>query len=184
MDFSERKMPWWLIILIGAIIVVVSIFLLADRSAGLVLLTWIVALGAAATGIFYLVMALRQNGPNGTSIPLLIHGLIDMLLVLLIIVIPNSQALLGIIIACWLIVFGVFEILSCRQRDKTRLSRLGVLLALIGLALLIIPLALRIDYVILIAIAGLVFGIVRIVLGILIKVKHDQRTSDGRSNLL
>ena len=183
MELSERKMPWWVIVLTGIIILIVSVFLLADRISGLVLLTWVVALGAAVTGIYDLFLALKDRN-SSTSIPLLVHGLLDLLLVLLIIVIPDSQALLGIIIACWLMVFGVFEIISGRRSDSAKRRRLGILLIIIGLALLIVPLALCIDYVILIAIAGLVFGIYRIVLGILIKAKYDQRTSDGRSNLL
>ena len=184
MELRERKLPWWMIILTGIIIVVVSIFLLADRASGLVLLTWVVALGAAATGIYYLYAALKHKDDNSTSIPMLVHGLLDLLLVLLIIVIPDSQALLGIIIACWLIVFGIFEILSGRRHDEPKLNKLGALLIVIGLVLLIVPLALKMDYVILIAVAGLVFGIFRIVLGVLIKIRYDARTSDGRANLL
>ena len=113
-------MPWWFIVLTGVVSIVVSIFLLSDRVSGLVLLTWLVALGAACYGIYNLVMALKNKDDNSAAIPLLVHGLLDIVLVLLIIVIPDSQALLGIIIACWLIVFGVFEIISARQSDTPR----------------------------------------------------------------
>ena len=183
MELSERKMPWWTIVTTGIVIIIVSIFLLIDSASGLVLLTWAVALGAAFTGIYDLYLALKNKDSN-SSIPLLVHGLLDLLLVLLIIVIPDSPALLGIIIACWLIVFGLFEIISGRRNDSAKRSRVGALLLIIGLALLIVPLALRIDYVLLIAIVGLVYGIFRIVLGIRIKAEYDQRTSGGRSNLL
>ena len=184
MDFQERKMPWWFILLTGVILIVVSIFLLADHMSGLMVLTVLVALGAAIYGLYNLILALKRRDDNSAAIPLLVHGLLDIVLVLLIIVIPDSQALLGIIIACWLIVFGLFEIISGRQHDNSRAAKLGGLLLIIGLAVLIVPLALRIDYIILIAIAGLVFGIFRIILGIMIKSKYNERTSGGRSNLL
>lgn len=184
MDFHERKMPWWFIVLTGVILIVIGIFLLADSMTGLVVLTVLVALGAAIYGLYNLIAALKNRDDNNVSIPLLIHGLLDIVLVLLIIVIPDSQALLGIIIACWLIVFGLFEIIAGRQHDSGRAGKMGALLLIIGLAVLIIPLVLSIDYVILIAVASLVFGIIRVILGLMIKTKYDERTSGGRSNLL
>lgn len=184
MDLQERKMPWWFIVLTGVVLIIVSIFLLADRMSGLMVLTILVALGAAIYGLYNLVLALKRRDDNSASIPLLVHGLLDILLVLLIIVIPDSQALLGIIIACWLIVFGLFEILSGRRDDSRRAGKLGALLLIIGLAVLIIPLVLHIDYIILIAIAGLVFGIFRIIIGVMVKSKYEERTTGGRSNLL
>ena len=106
------------------------------------------------------------------------------MLLLLLIVIDDSPALLGIIIASWLIVFGVFEVISGRQSENAKQTKLGSLLVIIGLAVLIIPLALSIDYVILIGIVGILFGVASVVIGIGAKVKFDQRTSGGRSNLI
>ena len=184
MDLSERKMAWWVMVLIGVIVVAISIFLLADRYSGLIVLTWLVGIGAAVFGIYNLYLALRNKDHSSDAIPYLVHGLLNLILMLLIIVIHDTQALLGIIVSCWLIVFGVFEVFYGRRGDNAKRARIGAILVIVGLVVLIIPLVLSIDYVILIGIVGLLFGIALAALGIISKLKFDQRTSGGRSNVI
>jgi uncharacterized membrane protein HdeD (DUF308 family) len=71
-----------------------------------------------------------------------------------------------------------------QSSEKNRQSRrISLLLLAIGLVLLIFPLALGIDYILLLGIAGILIGAVRIVQGIVSKSRYDDRTSGGRSNL-
>lgn len=180
MDFSERKMPWWLIVMTGVVIIAASIFVLVERTAGLKLLTFLVALGALVYGVYNFVIALKNKDDNSMCISHLVHGLIDIVLFLLIIVIRNTPNLLGIVIACWLIVFGVFEIITARHSENNKRSRIGAILLLIGLIVLIVPLVFSIDYVILIAIVGLCFGLLRTIQGILFKIKNGESNSGLR----
>jgi len=184
MNITERKMPWWYFILIGVIAIAASIFFLADRLTGLEVLSWLVFVGSLGFGIYNLAAALKNKDDKRVFIPLLVQGIIGLVLALLIAVIAHTEELLGIIIACWLIAFGVFEVIFGRQGDNPKRTRLGSILVIIGLVLLVIPLVFGIDYVLLIAIIGLIIGVFCVALGIIIKTKHDKRTSGGRSNLI
>lgn len=184
MGINEKKMPWWLIVLTGVIIVAASIFVIADQKAGLNVLILLVAAGALLYGGFNLYKALKTNYDNNVSLPYLIHGLLDVVLFLLIVVIPDTTNLLGIIISTWIIVFGVFEIIGARRGEDGKRGKIGALLVLIGIAALVIPLLLSFNYVTVIAIVTLCFGIYRTVVGIMAKVNYERRTSGGRANLL
>lgn len=190
MDLTDRKMPWWLMVLMGLVIIGLCIFFLVDHdpqaqhSASLSLLLWVVGIAAAILAAYNLYLALKFKDDNKKSIPCLVHGLLDVVLLLLLIVINDSPNLLGTIIASWLIVFGVFEVITARHRENAKRTKLGSILVIIGLIVLIIPLTLKMDYVILIGVIGIVFGVASAALGIYLKMKYDQRTSGGRSNLI
>lgn len=171
-------------VVMGLVIVGVCIFFLANQAAGLAVLLWSVGIGVAILTAYNLFMALKFRDDNRKSIPYLVYGLLDAVLLLLLIVINDSPNLLGTIIASWLIVFGVFEVITARQRDDAKRTKLGSMLVIIGLIVLIIPLILQMDYVILIGVLGLIFGVASAALGIYIKMRFDQRTSGGRSNLI
>ena len=177
MQIRERKLPWWLIIITGIIVIAAGIFVLADSINGLRVLVFLAGLGALAFGVYNLIIAFKNNDQKSVFLPFLVHGLIDFLLFLLIIIIRDSPLLLGIIVACWLMAFGVFEAIAGRRNDNQKRSRLGAILVIVGLAVLIIPLIFSIDYLILIGIVGIVFGVARIVLGILIKANEGQTSS-------
>lgn len=180
MDIRERKIPWWLIIITGVIIIAVGIFVLADRVSGLNVLIFLIGLGALAFAVFNFVIAFKTRNTRQVSLSHIVHGLIDIVLLLLIIVMRKTPTLLGIIIACWLIIFGVFEVITARQNDQPKRSKMGVLLVLIGLVVLIIPLIFSIDYLILIGIVGIVFGVYRTILGIIIATKRTGQTTSLR----
>ena len=180
MDIRERKLPWWLIIVTGVIIIAASIFVLADRVSGLTVLTFMVALGTLTFAVFNFIIAIKSKEIRSVWIPHVVQGIINIVLFLLVIIIPRSPTLLGIIIACWLMAFGVFEIVAARHYDQPKRSKMGALLSIIGLVVLVIPLVFSIDYLILIAIVGLVFGIFRIVIGILIKANDNGGTTSLR----
>ena len=188
---SNWKMPWWLVILTGALIVAVGIFLLAantpdsEKNAALEMLLFIVGFIVFAYGIYNLYRAFKLKNDRRMFLAHLVHGLLDIILLLLILIIRDSQALLGIILACWFIVFGLFGLVQAGHGNEKNLQsrRINVLLLVIGLVLLIFPLALAIDYILLIGIAGIVIGAVRVTQGIVMKSRYDERTSGGRSNL-
>jgi uncharacterized membrane protein HdeD (DUF308 family) len=190
---SNGKMPWWLVILTGALILAAGVFLLAanspeaDKNIALKTLLFLVGLVVFAYGVFNLYKAVKLKNDHRMFVAHLIHGILDIVLLLLILIIRDSQALLGIILACWFIVFGLFGLVQSAQNDERNIQsrRISALLLVIGLALLIVPLVLGINeyYILLLGIAGIVIGAVRIVQGIIQKARYDDRTSGGRSNL-
>lgn len=190
---TEKKTPWWLVVLTGALIIAAGIFLLAANginkadpgaaSVALRTLIFIVGLGVLVYGIYCMIKAIQHKTNNGVFVPYLVHGLLDIVLFLLILIIPPTAGLMGIILSCWLIVFGVFGIIQGRKESNSRKTRAGALLGLIGLAFLIIPLVLTINQVVFLGIIALVLGVIRTVQGIIYKVRLDGRTSGGRANL-
>ena len=184
------KMPWWLVILTGVLILGAGIFLLVantpgDTNKALDTLMFIVGFIVFAYGVFNLYKAFKLKNDHRLFVAHLIHGILDIVLLLLILFIPDSQALLGVILACWFIVFGLFGLVQTDQSSENHRQsrRISVLLLVIGLVLLIFPLALKIDYILLLGIACIIIGAVRTVQGILLKTRYDDRTSGGRSNL-
>jgi uncharacterized membrane protein HdeD (DUF308 family) len=190
---SDRK-SWWLNVLIGVVIIVAAIFLLVSTGdqnsateggySGSNILSTLVGIGVLVFCLYNIFKAVQTKNDNRLFIPYLTQGLLDLVLLLLLISIPNTPQLAGIIIACWMIVFGFFEIIHARgDGDKGHRIRNGSLLLLAGIGVLVIPLLLRIDSAIFVAIVGLVIGVVKTVQGFLYKVKTDEGGSGGRPNL-
>ena len=76
-----------------------------------------------------------------------------------------------------MMVFGVFEVIEGRKNDNQKHTRLGAIFAIVGLVVLVIPLIFSIDYLTLIGIVGIVFGLLRVALGIMIKSNELKTTS-------
>ncbi len=187
MKTNEQNMPWWLIVFIGIVIIAAGIFLLVSPQVGLDVLVFLVGLAVLVYGIYNLYKAFKSKSDHRKFLTYLIHGILDIILLLLIIIITDSPALLGVIVACWFIIFGFFDVVQARQQAeelKSHRTRIGALLLLIGLVLLVIPLILAIDYIILFGVLALIFGAAKTVQGIVHKIKLDERTSSGRSNLI
>lgn len=185
MKSSQKSASWLFNIVVGILIVAAGIFLLVSPKDGKNVLSTLVGIGVFVFCIYNIFKAIQNKSDNRLFIPYLAQGLLDIVLLLLLITIPDkTQVLIGIIIACWLIVFGFFEIIHARRSDDNRHRiRNGSLLIIAGIAVLLIPLLLRLDSVIFIGIAALVLGVVKTVQGLLYKVRTDERTSGGRSNL-
>ena len=185
MKSNEKNTPWWLSVVVGVLIIAVGIFLLVSPKDGNDVLTFIVGLGVFIFCIINIVKAIQSKNDNRLFIPYLAQALLDIVLLLLIISIPNTPELLGIIIACWLFIFGFFEIIQKRQdgEDRGRLIRNGSFLMLAGIGVLIIPFLIGLDQIIFIGIVALIIGVVKTVQGFIYKVRSDERTSGGRSNL-
>ena len=191
MKSMDKGTPWWLVIITGILIIAAGIFLITANNtdpdlnnAALDTLTFIVGLGALVYGFYCFFKALQLKNNSRLFIPFLVHGIVDLLLFLLILIIQKSAILLGIILACWLIVFGIFDVIAARQSDGKRSPKMGALLVLIGIGLMVIPLVLSINYIVFISIVALIYGFIRTVHGILYKIRLNERTTDGRSNLM
>ena len=180
---TEKTMPWWLVVITGVLILAAGIFLLVSPADGLSVLIFIVGLGVLVYGIYCLFKALQHKNDNQIFVPYLVHGILDIVLFLLILIIRPSAGLLGVILASWLIVFGVFGMIHGRQESNSRKTRAGVFLTLIGIGFLIIPLLLTINQVVFLGIIALVLGVIRTAQGIIYKVRLDGRISGGRSNI-
>lgn len=181
---TEKSMPWWLVVLTGVLIIAAGIFLLVSPTSGLSLLIFIVGLGVLVYGIYCLIKAIQHKNDNRVFVPYIVHGILDIVLFLLILIIRPTAGLLGVILSSWLIVFGVFGIINGRQESNSRKARAGTFLTLIGLGFLIIPLVIAIGHVVFLGIIALVLGVIRTIQGIVYKVRLDQRTSGGRSNII
>lgn len=184
MKSGQKSASWLFDIIIGVLIIAAGIYLLVSPGGGSNVLSTLVGIGVFIYCIYNIFKAIQSKNDNRLFIPYLAQGLLDIVLLLLLITIPNTPQLVGIIIACWLIVFGFFEIIHARRSEESRHRiRNGTLLILAGVGVLVIPLLLQLHSVIFIGIVALVIGVVKTVQGLLYKVRTDERTSGGRSNL-
>jgi uncharacterized membrane protein HdeD (DUF308 family) len=193
MNPTTKNMPWWLVVFTGVLIIAVGIFLLAANGANLAdpnavsvalkTLIYIVGIGVLLYGLYCLFKAIQFKNDNRISLPYLVHGILDIVLFLLLLIIHPSAGLLGVILSSWMIVFGIFGMIQGRQETSSRKTRAGVLLTLIGLCFLIIPLLFSFNHVDVLGVIALVLGVFRTAQGIISKVKLDGRTSGGRSNI-
>ncbi len=182
---KDKTMPWWFIILTGLIILAVGIYLLVSPVSGLSVLTFLLGIGVLVFSIYNFYKAIKYKDDNRLFVPFLVHALLDAVLFLLLLVIRNSPALLGVILASWFIVFGVFGMIHAQQDGGNKpKARISALLALIGVVLILLPFLIGIDHVIFLGIVSILIGVVRTTQGIVYKVQHDERTSGGRSNLI
>ena len=184
MNSNQKEMPWWLNVALGIVAVIAGILLLAAPGSALGILVFLVGLGVFVFAAYNLYKAVQARNESRLSVTFLVHGLLDIVLLLLIIVFEDTPALLGIIIASWFIVFGVFEIMQARKEGYGRRTRIGVLLVLAGIGLIIIPPLLQIGYDVALGIIALVFGFIKTTQGIVMKNRLDDRTSGGRANLM
>ncbi len=181
----HKTMPWWFIIVTGVIILAVGIYLLVSPVSGLGVLTLLLGIGVLIYSIYNFYKAIKYKEDNRLFVPFLVHALLDIVLFVLLLVIRNSPALLGIILASWFIVFGVFGMIHARQDGGSKhKARISALLTLIGVVLILLPFLLGIDHVIFLGIVSILIGVVRTTQGIIYKVQRDERTSGGRSNLI
>ncbi len=190
---TEKKTPWWLVVVTGALIIATGIFLLAangvskahpdEASIALKTLIFIIRIGVLVYGIYCIFKAIQNRNNQSLFVAYLVHGLVDLVLFLLLLIITPTADLMGVILSCWLIVFGIFGIIHGRKEGIGRKTSAGALLTLIGLVFLIIPLVLSINQVIFLGIIILVFGILRTGQGVLLKNRQPENTSGGRSIL-
>ncbi len=181
---KDKTMPWWLVVLTGLIILAVGIYLLVSPESGLKALTFLLTIGVLLMSLYYFYKAYKFKDENRFFVPSLVHALLDLVLFLLLIIIRNSPALLGVILSSWFIIFGLFGIINARQdggnASKTRIS---ALLLLIGVVLILLPFLLSINHVLFLGIVAILIGVFRTAQGVVYKVQRDGRTSGGRSNL-
>ena len=186
MNSLSKKMPWWLIVLTGVLLLAVGIFLLAANntdtlnpgagSPALRTLIVIVGVGVLLFGLYCIFKALQSRYDQRLFPLYLIHGILDIVLFLLILFIPPAPGLLGAILSCWMIVFGIFGMIQGRQEGGGQKTRMGVLLTLIGIGFLVLVI-LRVDSVLLLGLIALVVSIIRTAQGILIRTRMG-----GQSN--
>ncbi len=181
---KDKSMPWLFIILTGLIILAAGIYLLVSPVDGLNALTFLLTVGVLLFCLYNFFKAYKFKDENRFFVLFLVHALLNLVLFLLLIIIKNSTALLGVILSSWFIIFGLFGIINARQdggnASKTRIS---ALLLLIGVVLILLPFLLSINHVLFLGIVAILIGVFRTTQGIVYKVQRDGRTSGGRSNL-
>ena len=181
MQATVKSLPWWMVIVTGLLILAAGIFLLVSPVDGLNVLTFLLGAGVLIFGFYNIYKAFRYKDDNRLFIPFLVHGLLDLVLFILIVVIQNSPAHLGVILSCGFIIFGIFGIIHARQDGESRTSaRLSALLVLIGVVLILLPFLLSMSHVLFLGIVSILIGVVRIAQGIIIKQKLGSYTATGR----
>lgn len=181
---KDKTMPWWFVILTGLIVLAVGIYLLVSQESGLNALTFLLTIGVLLFSLYYFYKAYKFKDENRLFVPSLVHALLDLVLFLLLIIIRNSPALLGVILSSWFIIFGLFGLINARQDGgSSTKTRMSALLLLVGVVLILLPFLLSINHVLFLGIVAILIGVFRTVQGIIYKVQHDGRTSGGRSNL-
>jgi uncharacterized membrane protein HdeD (DUF308 family) len=193
---NEKRMPWWLMVITGLLIVAAGILLLASPDFLNVLVN-LIGIGALILGLYFIFRAVRiKNENRNASMLFLVHGLLNIVLAVLIFILYNSGrsvtitsigyqngTLIGVMLGCWLIIFGVFGLIEARKTGGGKASyRISLLLAISGLVLLIVPFFLMPHYIFM-GIIGIIIGVFRTGQGIAQKTRLDGRTSGGRSNL-
>ena len=188
-----KKLPWWLNVVIGVAIIAAAIFLLVSPDDGNEFLTFAVGFGVFVFFVYNVIKAIQFKNDNRLFIPYLAHGLLDLILFILIISIPSSRPgdlgpeasqLIGIIIACWLIIFGFFEVIRKKSGETdAHFLRNGLLLILSGAVVLFILLLTQLNYVIFIGIVAILIGVVKTVQGFLNKARENDQASGGRPGL-
>lgn len=181
---KDKTMPWWLTVITGLAILGAGIYLLVSPESGLNALTFILAAGVLIFSLYHFYQAYKYKDENRSFVAFLVHALLDIVLFALVIVIRNSHYLLGAILASWFVIFGVFGLIHSRQdgggKGRTRFSALFVLIGVVLLLLFF----LGINHVLFLGIVAILIGVIRVVQGIVSKVRRDGRTSGGRSNLM
>lgn len=181
----DKTMPWWFVVLTGLIVLAVGIYLLVSQESGLVVLTFLLTIGVLLFSFYNFYKAYKFKDENRLFVPFLVHALLDLVLFLLLIIIRNSPALLGVILSSWFIIFGLFGLINARQDGgNSAKTRVSALLLLIGVVLILLPFLLSINHVLFLGIVAILIGVFRTVQGIVYKVQRDGRTSGGRSNLI
>ncbi len=202
MKSNKIGASWLISIVIGVLIIAAGIFLLVSlpgdgnnagnettKNAGNETLRTLVGIGVFGFCVYCIFKAFQSKDNNRLFIPYLAQGLLDIILLLLLITINEEEVktpvLVEIIIACWLMIFGFFEIIHAkRDNESQHRIRNGSLLILAGIGILIIPLLLlNMQSVLFIGIVALVFGVFKVVQGLISKVRSDGDNSGGRSGL-
>jgi uncharacterized membrane protein HdeD (DUF308 family) len=182
---KDKTMPWWFILLTGLVILAAGIYLLVSQESGLSVLTFLLAVGVLFFCVYNFFKAYKFKDDNRLFVPFIVHALLDLVLFLLIIIIKNSYALLGVILSSWFIIFGLFGIINARQDGgNSAKTRVSALLLLVGIVLILLPFLLSINHVLFLGIVAILIGVIRSAQGIIVKVQRDGRTSGGRSNLI
>lgn len=181
MQATEKILPWWMVIVTGLLILAAGIFLLVSPVDGLNMLTFLLGAGVLVFGFYNIYKAYRYKDDNRLFIPFLIHGLLDLVLFLLIVVIQNSPAHLGVILSCGFIIFGIFGIIHARKDGENRTrARVSALFLLIGVVLIVLPFLLSMSHVLFLGIVSILIGVVRTAQGIIQKVKLGSNPTFGR----
>jgi uncharacterized membrane protein HdeD (DUF308 family) len=182
---KDKTLPWWFIVLTGLVILAAGIYLLVSPDTALNVLTFLLAIGVLFFCLYNFFKAYKFKDNNRLFVPFIVHALLDLVLFLLIIIIKNSYALLGVILSSWFIIFGLFGMINARQDGgNSSRTRVSALLFIIGIVLILLPFLLSINHVLFLGIVAILIGVFRTSQGIINKVQRDGRTSGGRSNLI
>ena len=166
---KKNNKYWWLVLLKGAILIILSIYIFQHPVSTLVGLAWYIGISLLFTGAFIIVTALSVRKANGEWNMRLIEGIIDVIFALVLLSNPNiTAAIFPFIIGFWLMIYGIILFVDSFNAKKAGASDWwsvllsGLFAVVIGYFISSNILVGAIAITVWIAIGVLIFGIVNV----------------------
>jgi len=166
---------WWATVLRGLIALVFGIIILAWPAATILVLIVVFGVFALVDGLFNLVFGIMAASKKEKWGLLLASGILGILIGVIVLARPGvALVALYYLLAIWLIASGVVEIAAAFELDaptaaKALLGVFGLISIVIGVLLVVYPISGIETVVLLIGIYAIAVGILRIILGFLIR---------------
>jgi uncharacterized membrane protein HdeD (DUF308 family) len=169
--------PWWSLVALGTLSVLVGIVALAWPDATLSVLAWLAGIWVMISGLVRIFGAFVTGRGVGRQV---LSGIVGVVLVLIgaacLRDLVKSVALLSVVVAMTWMLSGIAEVVmsvDAKGRARTALLAIGVLSIVIGLAFLVVP---ELSLFVLVVMTGLGFiatGALQVVVGFQLRRPGD-----------
>jgi uncharacterized membrane protein HdeD (DUF308 family) len=171
MDAATRQLThahWWLIILRGVVALLFGIIALIAAGATLLFLVYLFGSYVLLEGIFAIIGSLVERTSSSARWMMFLLGLVGIVVGVLTFIHPGDVALvIFYLVAIWLIISGLFEIISAFTLSAAGAQWLevgvGVISIILGIIFFLHPTSSILSIVWLLGIFALVYGIIQIV---------------------
>lgn len=171
MDTATRQISrayWWSLLIRGAIAILFGIMALISVQFALLFLVYLFGAYALLDGILAVIVSLQERSTASRWWVLLLAGIFGIVLGLVTFFQPRPIILvIFYLVAAWLVVTGIFEIISAFTIGALGIEWLlvvaGVLSIIVGIIFFLHPTASILSIVWLLGVFALVYGVIQIV---------------------
>jgi uncharacterized membrane protein HdeD (DUF308 family) len=171
MDTVTRQISrayWWSLVIRGAIAILFGIMALISAQFALLFLVYLFGAYALLDGILAVILSLQERSIASRWWVLLLAGIFGIVLGLVTFFQPGTITLvIFYLVAAWLVVTGIFEIISAFTLGAIGVEWLlvgaGVLSIIVGIIFFLHPTASILSIVWLLGVFALVYGVIQIV---------------------
>jgi uncharacterized membrane protein HdeD (DUF308 family) len=171
MEAATRQISrtyWWLIILRGVVALLFGIMALISTQFTLLFLVYLFGAYALLDGIIAVIVSIQERNTASRWWVLLIAGIFGIVLGLVTFFQPGTIALvIFYLVAIWLIITGIFEIISAFTLRAIGVEWLlvvaGVISIILGIVFFLHPTSSILSLVWLLGVFALIYGIIQIV---------------------